>query len=132
MLDPGPLAGCPACSSGAAIDPPFISDAVRWYRLDGRTPVRITSRAEQDAEWDRRERSIRTGEDCYRVARTELPGGREVSTVFLGLDHQWMPDGPPLLFETMVFPECDVCERCSTWDEAVEQHEQVVRDARAR
>lgn len=107
---------------------PSFPDAVRCYRLDGRTPVRITSRAEQYAEWERREQSIRDGEDCYRVARTELPGGRYVSTVFLGLDHQWFSDGPPLLFETMVFPDCDVCERCSTWEQAVEQHKQVVRD----
>ena len=29
--------------------------------------------------------------------------GTEVSTVFLGCDHQFRDDGPPLLFETMVF-----------------------------
>lgn len=27
----------------------------------------------------------------------------EVSTVFLGLDHCWMPGGTPLLWETMIF-----------------------------
>lgn len=26
-----------------------------------------------------------------------------VSTVFLGLDHNWLPDGPPVLWETMIF-----------------------------
>jgi hypothetical protein len=26
-----------------------------------------------------------------------------VSTVFMGLDHNYHPDGPPILFETMVF-----------------------------
>ncbi len=36
------------------------------------------------------------------VARTELADEVVVSTVFLGMDHQW-GDGPPLLFETMVF-----------------------------
>lgn len=108
------------------IEPPFNTGAVRWYRLDGHVAVPMTSRAERQAEWARRERSIRDGEDCYRVARTDLPGGREVSTVFLGLDHQWMPDLPPLLFETMVFPECDVCERYSTWEQAVAQHDQIV------
>lgn len=103
-------------------------DSVRWYRLDGHDAVRMHTRAEQYAEWDRREQSIRDGEDAYRVARTDLGDGREVSTVFLGLDHQWMPDLPPLIFETMVFPECDICERYSTWDQAVAGHETVVRE----
>lgn len=36
------------------------------------------------------------------VAHDELPDGVVVSTVFLGIDHQF-GDGSPLLFETMVF-----------------------------
>lgn len=43
------------------------------------------------------------------VARTELPDEVIVSTVFLGMDHQW-GGGPPLLFETMVFK--------GRWDES--------------
>lgn len=42
----------------------------------------------------------------YRcVTDTTLPDGTWISTVWLGLDHS-MPwnDGPPLIFETMVFP----------------------------
>lgn len=35
------------------------------------------------------------------VAQTTGPGGRFVSTVFLGLDHGW--DGEPMVFETMIF-----------------------------
>jgi len=35
------------------------------------------------------------------VANDELPGVR-ISTVFLGLDHQWGA-GPPILYETMIF-----------------------------
>lgn len=34
---------------------------------------------------------------------TELPGGARVSTVFLALDHAYLPGGPPMLYETMVF-----------------------------
>jgi hypothetical protein len=30
-------------------------------------------------------------------------GKYEVSTVWLGLDHNWTEGGPPLIFETMVF-----------------------------
>jgi len=49
--------------------------------------------------------------------------GVKVSTVFLGMDHQW-GNGPPLLFETMVFGgEHDgMMDRYTTWDEAVEGH----------
>ena len=36
------------------------------------------------------------------VARTVVQAGVEVSTVFLGLNHNWGA-GPPILFETMVF-----------------------------
>ena len=36
------------------------------------------------------------------IERDEIEGYR-VSTIFLGLDHQWHPDGRPLYFETMIF-----------------------------
>ena len=57
------------------------------------------------------------------VDQDELPGDVRVSTVFLGLDHQW-GDGPPHLFETMIFggPHAEYQERCSTWAQAEEQH----------
>ena len=59
------------------------------------------------------------------VARTTV-GSDEVSTVFLGIDHRFGAGGPPLLFETMVFPKCDYTRRCSTWEEAETQHRKVV------
>lgn len=37
------------------------------------------------------------------VGDTTLPNGLWVSTVWLGLNHSWDPNGPPLIFETMVF-----------------------------
>ncbi len=51
----------------------------------------------------------------------------EVSTVFLGLCHRWSDDGPPLVFETMVFggPDDGDMFRCCTWDEALAQHNEV-------
>lgn len=50
-------------------------------------------------------------------------GGIRVSTVFLGVDHNF-GGGPPLLFETMIFggPHDQHQERCSTWEEAEEMH----------
>jgi len=53
-----------------------------------------------------------------------------VSTVFLGINHRWFGDGPPLVFETMVFggPMDRHMERTSTWAEAEQTHERVCRD----
>lgn len=60
------------------------------------------------------------------VAKT-LHLEQSVSTVFLGLNHQW-GDGPPMLFETLVFggPLDGEMERCSTWEEAEAQHAAMV------
>jgi len=51
-----------------------------------------------------------------------------VSTVFLGLDRQH-GDGPPLLFETMVFEDNKEIfqDRCSTYEEAEEMHIEAAR-----
>lgn len=59
------------------------------------------------------------------VARYEI-GDVCVSTVFLALDHSF-GDGPPLLYETMVFglPE-EHCERTSTKQQAIKCHERYV------
>ncbi len=63
------------------------------------------------------------------VAKTDV-GPFWVSTVFLGIDHQF-GEGPPLLFETMVFrndPDgtrnmSDLwSDRASTWEEAELTH----------
>ena len=64
--------------------------------------------------------------DNRRVAFSEQHGVT-VSTVFLGVDHQF-GKGPPVLFETMAFFEAkswEIQERCSTWEQAEEQHERV-------
>jgi hypothetical protein len=69
-----------------------------------------------------------------RVALTALPSGHVVSTVFLGLNHQF-GDGPPLLFETMVAGDGDFLglqRRCSTWAQAEAQHEAVVLELTAQ
>jgi hypothetical protein len=65
-----------------------------------------------------------------RVAETKV-GAARVSTVFLGLDHSF-GDGPPLLFETMVFggPLDDEMERYTTWDEAEQGHARMVERVR--
>lgn len=67
------------------------------------------------------------GEADRQVDRTVIDIGEEVSTVFLGLDHQW-GDGPALLFETMVFGgSFDGKQwRYSTWEEAEAGHKRMV------
>jgi hypothetical protein len=65
-----------------------------------------------------------------RVAEDTLPDGKWVSTVWLGLNHQY-GGGPPLIFETMVFPSRDKldelhCQRYSTEEEAVSGHKAIV------
>jgi hypothetical protein len=51
-------------------------------------------------------------------------GASRVSTVFLGLDHNFAGTGPPILFETLVFngPLDGECNRYVTYDEAEAGH----------
>lgn len=70
------------------------------------------------------------GESYKRVALTETKGWY-ISTVWLGLSHQF-GEGPPLIFETMVFTDDSakaddlLCARYSTEEEAKQGHEVVV------
>lgn len=60
-----------------------------------------------------------------KLAEDRVDGGRvRVSTVFLGIDHQMMPGGPPVLWETMIFggPHDDYQERYATREAAGEGH----------
>ena len=58
-----------------------------------------------------------------------------VSTVFLGLNHQY-GQGPPLIFETMIFGDRNLveqyCDRYSTLEEAKAGHAVAVEIARQR
>ena len=92
----------------------------RYYRIDG-TPY---TGPDPVLEWARDfERMKKTGGRI--IHQTELENGLWVSTVWLGLDHQF-GDGPVHIFETMVFPKGSYsekdCERYSTREEAEEGH----------
>ena len=68
-----------------------------------------------------------------KVARTAVPeADAEVSTVFLVIDHSH-GDGPPLIFESMVFGgRLDQhCERYSTEAEAKAGHDRIVTTLRS-
>jgi hypothetical protein len=71
-----------------------------------------------------------------RIVNKEDVGDYHVSTVFLGLDHNFHElfgdheEYKPHIFETMVFPKDgheNYCARCSTWKEAEKQHEIAVK-----
>lgn len=68
------------------------------------------------------------------IAWTEIVSGVTVSTVFLGLDHNFGWAGPRVMFETMVFGgRADQYQRrYSTWDDAKAGHEAIVRKLRAK
>ncbi len=72
------------------------------------------------------------GPGVRRVGDDTINGVR-ISTVFLGIDHSWRTDGPPLLFETMVFGGVlhEACERCETYDQAEAQHASMCDRVRA-
>lgn len=71
-------------------------------------------------------------ENYRRIGLTKLWWGGRVSTVWLGLDHSYDPEGPPLTFETMVFNkrgygfELD-CKRYSNLAEARNGHKAMVK-----
>jgi hypothetical protein len=92
------------------------------YKLVGKLAVPV----EDSMEWARGfENSNR------QVADTKI-GGIRISTIFLGLDHNFL-GGKPLLFETMIFRggKGDDCFRCSSWEEAEKQHADAVALVRA-
>lgn len=57
--------------------------------------------------------------------KDEDGGDVRVSTVFLGLDHNFGASGPPILYETMVFggPYDGSQERYATRDDAIAGHQ---------
>ena len=106
--------------------------ARKKYMLRGREIVATDSLAVW-AEWI--EKADR------HVAQTDIDG-IWVSTVFMGLDHNWRGVGAPILFETMVFDHSVNDEdrwveiegyfaRYSTFDEAERGHQEIVARVRA-
>jgi hypothetical protein len=95
----------------------------RYYRKDG-TPYPEDGLMEWAKDF---------GNDVNRVVKqTTLKNGKWVSTVWLGLDHNY-GGGRPHIFETMVFPsDNDMGEldqrRYSTEAEALAGHEELCKE----
>jgi hypothetical protein len=80
----------------------------RWYKLDGDVLVSIKA---EEVEWSN------------RWQLRDAVGDAVVSTVFIALDHAF-GNGPPVLFETLIFggPLADEGERYCTKAEAEAGH----------
>jgi hypothetical protein len=90
----------------------------RWYDRNGK----------EIEEWDAVEKFL---DISYRqIDSTELPDGKWISTIWLGLDYGI--EAPPKIFETMAFTSCKgdrrpiECERYSTENDAIVGHQQMV------
>jgi len=70
-------------------------------------------------------KNLETGD---RIVKQENIGDVRVSTVFLGIDHNF-GEGEPLLFETMIFggEHDQYQDRCFTWEQAEEMHKKAVK-----
>jgi hypothetical protein len=68
------------------------------------------------------------------IDRTKIRKGVEVSTVFLGLNHSWLPGARPILFETMIFggPHDMYQERYTNIELAEEGHKRAVKLAKGK
>jgi hypothetical protein len=94
----------------------------RYYRLEGKKTVPIEG--DDVLAW-----ANTMDHDNKHVGHEILPRHR-ISTVFLGLNHAW-GEGPPMLFETMIF----YCEpwmseyqtRCSTYRQAEGMHKRAIK-----
>ncbi len=88
------------------------------YILDGKTPV-LEPNLLKWANWY---------ESADRHVKNTHLGDVQISTVFLSLAHNFGEEGPPILFETMVFGGTLDEKQChySTWDEAEAGHNAMV------
>lgn len=94
----------------------------RYYMFSPDTKeITYTKDADKVAEWFK---------DVHnRVVDQQTVDELNVSTVALGLDHNFTGSGDPLIFETMVFYQGKATfyqERYSTYEEALEGHKQIV------
>jgi hypothetical protein len=102
---------------------------VKLYKLDAARSVVLAASV---LEWGE---ALEHGEG-RPVAVTRLPMA-EVSTVFLGVNHRRFGEGPPLVFETAIFPRgalgsgVNIFGRWATWAEAEAGHDDACKAALA-
>lgn len=87
-------------------------------------------------EPDLRKWAMWLGGNGNRRLKEDRVGPLWVSTIFLGIDHNFTGNGPPVLWETMIFGDDDgwsehYCDRYSSREAAYEGHRKAVEHARA-
>lgn len=89
-----------------------------YWILKGKLPVRVNF-----LEW------AMWSVTAKRRVKSNKIGHIMVSTVFLGIDHNFSEEGPPILFETLVFggPLDNKMDRYCTWEEAEKGHEEMLK-----
>lgn len=97
-----------------------------YYKLDGKNIVECRDMMEW-AMWY--ETACRTGD---RHVALDFIFGIRVSTVFLGIDHNYSMNGRPVLFETIVFVgrsgrDIDMRRYC-LYEQAEAGHKEIVED----
>jgi hypothetical protein len=96
-----------------------------WYVLDGKIP-----RPAKDMDEFFNFSDPSKFEQLKRVGNTQISIDVAVSTVFLGIDHNWgfRNEERPILFETMVFggEHAGYQDRYCTWEEAEIGHARIV------
>lgn len=103
-----------------------------YYRLDADKNVVEIDSDSPEAENIWRPENRRVAEDTI--------GHFWISTVFVPINHRFGSEGPPIVFETMVFDnslkrpsgigdlgESVYQDRCCTWAEAEEMHKHIVQ-----
>ena len=72
-------------------------------------------------------------ESSDRTVRKTVIGEVEVSTVFLSLDHRFGGEGPPILWETMIFggEHDEFTDRYTSRVDAIAGHEAAVKRLQA-
>lgn len=99
---------------------------------------RVYDKAGQPIDWDRW-RELKFADDYARIGLDVWPpidaepGAAPlvtISTVWLGLDHNYSMHGPPIIFETMIFggPLSNECTRYATEEQAQAGHRRTVED----
>ena len=92
------------------------------YILDGKVAIKCEDLTTWAKGLEGNNRDV--GKDAVKDTR--------ISTVFLGLDHSF-GDGPPLLFETMVFGGAldGEMDRYTTWEDAKQGHKEMIKKVEA-
>ena len=103
------------------------TDRPRYYVLDEHRHIKVTDDISEMGKFFE-------NDDFRRVDQTQV-GDYWVSTVFLCIDHNFSLEGPPILFETMVFKDDGECtdyptQRYATYAEAHKGHWEIVDQIR--